>query len=130
REGQADSSTRTWVFTSATLGDDERPTWFTEPCGLGEAEVLRVGSPFDYASQASLYVPRDLPRPNEPTHSGAVAQLAAEGALRLGGRTMVLTTTLRALRSIGEDLQSRFGATGELEVLVQGQWPKRRLIER
>jgi ATP-dependent DNA helicase DinG len=43
---------------------------------------------------------------------------------------MVLTTTLRALRAIGEDLQGRFGGSGRLEILVQGQWPKRRLIER
>ncbi|MEJ6023396.1 ATP-dependent DNA helicase [Ramlibacter sp. PS4R-6] len=130
REGEADASTRAWVFTSATLGDDDRLSWFTEPCGLAESEVLRVESPFDYAAQAAVYVPRDLPRPNDPGHSGAVAKLAAQGALALGGRTMVLTTTLRALRAIGEELQSRFSGTGELEVLVQGQWPKRRLIER
>ena len=125
-----EASQRTWVFTSATLGDDERLSWFTEPCGLGEAEVLRVDSPFDYATQAGLYVPRAMPRPNDPGHSAAVAALAADAARRIGGRTMVLTTTLRALRSIGEDLQRRFDGTGELEVLVQGQWPKRALIER
>jgi ATP-dependent DNA helicase DinG len=130
RQGEAEASTRAWIFTSATLGDDERLSWFTEPCGLGEAEVLRVESPFDYAAQAALYVPRDLPRPNDPGHSAAVAKLAAQGALTLGGRTMVLTTTLRALRAIGDELQARFANSGELDVLVQGQWPKRRLIER
>jgi ATP-dependent DNA helicase DinG len=126
----AEPSGRAWIFTSATLGDDARLSWFTEPCGLEDAQVLRVGSPFDYASQAALYLPRDLPRPNDPAHSARVAALAADAARRLGGRTMVLTTTLRALRTIGEDLQARFDAAGEVEVLVQGQWPKRRLIER
>ncbi|WBY01861.1 ATP-dependent DNA helicase [Ramlibacter tataouinensis] len=121
---------RAWIFTSATLGDDERLSWFTEPCGLQDARVLRVGSPFDYPSQAALYLPRDLPRPADPGHAGAVAQLAAGAAQRLGGRTMVLTTTLRALRAVGEDLQQRFRDSSEVEVLVQGQWPKRRLIER
>ena len=130
REGQAESSTRSWIFTSATLGDDDRLSWFTEPCGLTSADVLRVESPFDYSSQAAVYVPRDLPKPNDPGHSSAVAKLAAQGALQLGGRTMVLTTTLRALRAIGDDLQARFAHSGELEILVQGQWPKRRLIER
>jgi ATP-dependent DNA helicase DinG len=71
-----------------------------------------------------------LPKPNDPGHSGAVALLAEKAAQRLGGRTMVLTTTLRALRAIGEQLQARFAGGMELEVLVQGQWPKRRLIER
>jgi ATP-dependent DNA helicase DinG len=56
--------------------------------------------------------------------------LAAEGGRRLQGRTMVLTTTLRALRAIGESLQRQFEGSGELEVVVQGQWPKRRLMER
>jgi ATP-dependent DNA helicase DinG len=130
RSGEEESSSRAWIFTSATLGDDARLSWFTEPCGLGEAEVLRVGSPFDYASQAAVYVPRELPRPNDPAHSAQVAQLAVDAVRRLGGRTMVLTTTLRALRAIGEALQRRFEGTGEIEVLVQGQWPKRRLIER
>ncbi len=130
REGQPDESRRAWVFTSATLGDDTRLTWFTEPCGLSEAQVLRVGSPFDYATQAALYVPRELPKPNDPAHSAQVAKLAGDGALRLGGRTMVLTTTLRALRAIGEEMQRRFEGAGEIEVLVQGQLPKRRLIER
>jgi ATP-dependent DNA helicase DinG len=39
-------------------------------------------------------------------------------------------TTLRALRAIGEQLQARFDGSSQIEVLVQGQWPKRRLIER
>ena len=129
-EESEEARRRSWIFTSATLGDDPRLRWFTEPCGLEEAEVLRVASPFDYPSQAALYVPRNIPRPNDPGHSAAVANLAQKAALQLGGRTMVLTTTLRALRAIGEQLQARFNGGMELEVLVQGQWPKRRLIER
>jgi ATP-dependent DNA helicase DinG len=129
-EPEAAAGSKAWIFTSATLGDDARLSWFTEPCGLEDAHVLRVGSPFDYPSQAAVYLPRDLPRPNDPGHSQAVARLTAAAAQRIGGRTMVLTTTLRALRAIGEDLQRRFGDGGQLEILVQGQWPKRRLIER
>jgi len=121
---------RAWIFTSATLGDDARLRWFTEPCGLQDAQVLRVGSPFDYTRQAALHVPADFPRPADPAHSGRVAALVGDAAALLGGRTLLLTTTLRALRAAGELLQQRFEATGELEVLVQGQWPKRRLIER
>jgi ATP-dependent DNA helicase DinG len=130
REGGEEASRRSWIFTSATLGDDARLRWFTEPCGLDEAQVLRVESPFDYPSQAGFYVPRSLPRPNDPGHSAAVARLAGDAAARIGGRTMVLTTTLRALRAIGDALQARFDAGSGIEVLVQGQWPKRRLIDR
>jgi ATP-dependent DNA helicase DinG len=41
-----------------------------------------------------------------------------------------LTTTLNAMRNIGEALTAALGQSGELEVLVQGQGPKRRLMER
>jgi ATP-dependent DNA helicase DinG len=124
---------RAWVFTSATLGDEPTLRWFTEPCGLHDAEVLRVKSPFDYASQAALYVPRAFPKPNDPSHSQRVAQLAARGATELGGRTLVLTTTLRALRTIGDTMKQHFellDAALRPEVLVQGELPKRVLMER
>jgi ATP-dependent DNA helicase DinG len=126
----AADSRRAWIFTSATLGDDARLSWFTGPCGLEAAQVLRVDSPFDYPAQAALYLPKGLPKPADPGHPAAVAALAGDAARRLGGRTMVLTTTLRALRAIGEALQRRFDGDPALEVLVQGQWPKRRLVER
>jgi ATP-dependent DNA helicase DinG len=123
-------SAKSWIFTSATLGDDEKLSWFTQPCGLTDAAVLQVGSPFDYASQAAVYIPPDFPKPGDPSHTGRVAQCAAAWSRRLGGRTMVLTTTLRALRAIGEALQASFEQSGDLEVLVQGALPKRELIER
>jgi len=128
-----EDSGRAWVFTSATLGDEPTLRWFTEPCGLGDAEVLRVQSPFDYAAQAGLYVPRAFPKPNDAAHSARVAQLAARGAAELGGRTLVLTTTLRALRAIGDEMKQQFErleADVRPEVLVQGELPKRVLMDR
>jgi ATP-dependent DNA helicase DinG len=124
-----DMSLRSWVFTSATLGDDAALSWFTEPCGLTDATTLKVQSPFDYASQAAVYVPPHLPRPNDPAHSIGVAALCAHAALALGGRTLMLTTTLRALRVIGDALAERLAGSG-LDVLVQGQAPKRELVQR
>ncbi len=122
---------KAWIFTSATLGDDERLSWFTEPAGLDDATVLRVGSPFDYAQNARLYIPRDFPKPSEAAHPQAVAALAARCARALGGRTFVLTTTLRALQNIGEALRQDFEAGGDgLSVLQQGLAPKRVLLQQ
>ena len=127
---EGEGPARAWVFVSATLGDDARLSWFTQPCGLQDAEVLRIGSPFDYARQAALYVPAHIARPADPAHSGDVARLAGDAAARVGGRTMVLTTTLRALRSIGDALAERFPVSSGIEVLVQGALPKRVLMDR
>ncbi|KNZ32102.1 MAG: helicase [Methylibium sp. NZG] len=128
---QMNAAPKAWVFTSATLGDDDRLSWFTESAGLGDAQILRLGSPFDYAHNARLYVPARFPKPNEAGHPAAVAALAASCALALGGRTFVLTTTLRALQAIGETLRLAFEAQGsDIEVLLQGQLPKRQLMQQ
>ncbi len=121
---------RSWIFTSATLGDDARLRWFTEPCGLIDAEILKIDSPFNYPVQAALYVPRHLPKPSDPGHSAQVAALVARAAPLIGGRTLVLTTTLRALQAVSEALQRHFTDSKTLEILVQGQQSKRELLER
>lgn len=121
---------RAWVFVSATLGDDERLSWFTRSCGLEEADVLRIASPFDYRQQAALYVPAAFPLPGTDAHGQQVARLAATAAQTLGGRTLVLTTTRRALRQIAEALAQHFVGATDIEVLAQGQAPKRVLMAR
>jgi ATP-dependent DNA helicase DinG len=126
----AAAAQRSWVFTSATLGEDDQMRWFTEPCGLSEARKLRVASPFDYANMAAIYVPPAMPKPNDANHIRSVSDWVEKHARHLGGRTLVLTTTLNAMRQIGDALTAALGHSGELEVLVQGQGPKRRLMER
>src|SRR5690606_10497587 len=57
RHGQA------WIFTSATLSVHGDFSHFTSQLGLRGAQTMRWESPFDYASQGLLFVPRDLPLP-------------------------------------------------------------------
>ena len=128
--GSQATSSKSWIFTSATLGEDNHMKWFTEPCGLSHARKLRVASPFDYESMSAIYVPKGMPKPNDFSHTRSVATWVEKYARQLGGRTLVLTTTLNAMRNIGEALTAALAQTGELEVLVQGQGPKRRLMER
>ncbi|WP_374431410.1 ATP-dependent DNA helicase [Ideonella dechloratans] len=122
---------RAWVFTSATLGDDEALSWFSEAAGLDDARKLRVGSPFAYAEHARVYVPPRFPQPNEAAHPVMVGRASAHCAHALGGRTFVLTTTLRAMRTVAEALQKELESLGSsLEVLVQGSAAKRSLLQR
>ena len=121
---------KSWIFTSATLGSDAQLSWFTEPCGLRGSRVLTVDSPFDYPSHAGLYVPHPFVAAGSAQHSQQVAQLVLDAAQRIGGRTLVLTTTLRALQAISEALRASLGLFTELDVLVQGEAPKLALVER
>jgi ATP-dependent DNA helicase DinG len=128
---QRQAARKAWIFTSATLGDDERLSWFAAGTGLEDARVLRVGSPFDYPAQARLWVPTDFPLPQDATHPAAVGRLAAACAARLAGRTFVLTTTLRALPLIAQALRAALQDDGaDMRVLVQGEEPRRSLLQR
>ncbi len=53
-----------WIFTSATLTVDNRFAHFVAEMGLAGSAELILDSPFDYAEQARLCVPRFLPEPN------------------------------------------------------------------
>jgi ATP-dependent DNA helicase DinG len=124
---QRHAAPKAWVFTSATLGVDEHLAWFAEPTGLDDAAKLVVGSPFNYQAHARVWVPAALPKPNEPGHPGAVGALAGRLASALGGRTFVLTTTLRVLPLVAEALRQ---AAPHLTILVQGTEPRRALLQR
>jgi ATP-dependent DNA helicase DinG len=47
-----------------------------------------------------------------------------DAAQRIGGRTLVLTTTLKALHAISASLRTSLGLFADLDVLVQGEAPK------
>lgn len=118
---------KAWIFTSATLGADASLGWFTAQAGLEDAPKLVVGSPFDYTANARVWVPAPFPKPNDAAHPAAVGALAGRLASALGGRTFVLTTTLRVLPLVAQALRA---AAPELMVLVQGSEPRRALLQR
>lgn len=126
----AEGENTAWIFTSATLGADEKLTLFTKACGLEGATIMQVASPFNYADQAALYVPAFLPKPSDYGHTQAVADFSEQAVQRLGGRTLVLTTTLKALRTIAEQLRQNLMHRDDIEVLVQGEGSKQHLMER
>lgn len=128
---QRRAGARSWIFTSATLGDDDALSWFTAGTGLEDARCLRVGSPFDYPGQARLWIPSPFPLPQDGGHPAAVGRLAARCAVALGGRTFVLTTTLRVLPDIAAALRAHLDAQRvEVQVLIQGEEPRRTLMAR
>jgi ATP-dependent DNA helicase DinG len=122
---------KAWILTSATLGDDAELSWFVRSAGLDGCRTLRVGSPYDYARNARLWIPPGLPAPSTSQHPLAVAEVAAPLAAVLGGRTFVLATTLRVLPIIAQQLKTYFQQQGlAIEVLVQGSHTKRYLLEQ
>ena len=115
-----------WVFTSATLAVGDSFTHYTERLGLDEAETRRWESPFDFANQALLYVPRGMPEPRDPDFGARVLDVALSLIEASGGRCFLLFTSHRALREAAEVLADRLA----YPLLVQGEAPRAELLER
>jgi ATP-dependent DNA helicase DinG len=116
------------ALTSATLRAGASFDYVRQRLGLDHelADELTVPSPFDYARQALLYLPRDLPDPREPGFIEAACVRVAELCAITGGRAFVLFTSHRALR----DAARRLAATLPYELLVQGDMPRATLLDR
>jgi ATP-dependent DNA helicase DinG len=128
---QVDQTGRAWIFTSATLAVGRDFSHYTGQLGLGDAETGCWDSPFDYAAQALLYVPRGLPAPNSLEHTNAVVDAALPVLKASGGRAFLLFTTLRALTAARERLAMLFERDGlRYPVLVQGEGSKTDLLLR
>ena len=78
-----------------------------------DATVLRVGSPFDYARAARAVRAARLSQAERPgARARGRRRSPARCARALGGRTFVLTTTLRALRADRRRAARRLDAAG------------------
>jgi ATP-dependent DNA helicase DinG len=124
----ADSG-RAWIFTSATLAVGRDFSLYQRELGLADAATGCWESPFDYALQALLYVPRDLPPPNSREHTEAVVAAALPVLKASGGRAFLLFTTLRALNVARELLAVAFERDGlDWPLLVQGEGSRSELL--
>ena len=117
-----------WIFTSATLAVREDFGHFAGRLGLSDAATLRLDSPFDYARQALLYLPRALPEPSDPAYGEAVVDTAQPLLESARGGAFVLFTSHRALRHAAERLAPRLPVG--LTLLVQGTAPREQLLRR
>ncbi len=121
---------RAWIFTSATLAVKNNFEHFTHGLGLDDAECASWSSPYDYPSQAMLYVPQGLPAPNHPDHTQAVVDAALPLIEANRGRAFVLCTSLRAVGKATERLKQVFQERDwPFPVLQQGDAPRPTLLE-
>ncbi|HEU0229650.1 MAG TPA: ATP-dependent DNA helicase [Burkholderiaceae bacterium] len=120
-----------WILTSATLSVQGRFDYFVGQLGLEDAETRRWESPFDYATQGVLFVPKGLPVPGSPLFNERFVQVLVPVIQACGGGVLVLCTTLRAVDHIAELLRDAFDEAGiERVVLRQGDGSRRILLDR
>jgi ATP-dependent DNA helicase DinG len=120
-------------MTSATLTVGQSFRYFEERVGLdrtepGRLSELLLASPFDFARQALLAIPTDLPEPGRPGYPEQVRDLTEQAILAAGGRSFVLFTAYSLLRRVHGELAPVLGARG-YHCLRQGEDSRHRLLK-
>jgi ATP-dependent DNA helicase DinG len=122
---------RAWIFTSATLAVGGDFSHYRGQMGLSDAQAQAWESPFDFAANALLYVPKGMPEPNTPDYTRAVVAAALPAIEASGGRAFLLFTSLRAMREGYDLLRDAFARRGhEFPLLMQGEGSRTELLER
>lgn len=121
----AQSPRRSWIFTSATLMVDGGFAHFQETMGLQSAQTMTLGSPFNYAEQALLCVPRFLPEPSHRDMQTHLLDIAKKLVKAANGRCFLLFTSHYMLRTVAASLQAEITN----KVLVQGTTTKQALLD-
>lgn len=114
------------ILTSATLRVGGSFDYVKKRLGINEGVgELVVPSPFDYEKNCLVYVPSEMPDPNEPGFAGAVAKAIIDITAASHGRALGLFTSHRILRAVAARLKENFPYT----LLVQGDAPREKLLD-
>ena len=115
---------RATILTSATLTVEGSFDYVKGRLGVSEADCVRVQSEFDFAEQAILYLPKQMPPPKSPQYGDAVAREVRDLLLRTEGRAFVLFTSYSMLRSVRDLVEPDL----PYPVIVQGTAPRSTLL--
>ena len=115
-----------WVFTSASLAVRDDFSHFNDRLGITPGIEAVLPSPFDYTTQGALYLPPDLPEPNQPEHTETLLESVYPLIQAAGGGVFVLFTSHRAL-SAAQNWFAHQRLPGPL--FVQGTGARSRLLD-
>jgi len=118
------------VLTSATLSVSGNFQHFLGQLGLEEAQTAKWESPFDYASQGLLFVPESLPVPQHPRFYEAFVDTLLPLITCSPGGVLVLCTTLRAVETVAQLLQTGLQARAREQPLAQGPQHDRPVLQQ
>jgi ATP-dependent DNA helicase DinG len=123
------------ILTSATLstnsGDDKKGFDFLAGrIGLEDFDAVKLGSPFDYQRQVTVYIEKDLPDPNDSAFTEAAAETLKKYILQTAGRAFVLFTSYVMLETMADKLSGWLGEN-DIELLQQGAgFDRTKLLKR
>ncbi len=91
------------VLTSGTLAASRGDCAHTAATlGMSDAQVLVLGSPFDYARQVRVYVEPQVPDPRAPEYTACLAERVMHHIVATDGGAFVLCTSFKSLQALVE----------------------------
>ncbi len=107
------------VLTSATLTTHGEFDYLKQRLNAEDSDEMTVGSPFDYENAVMIYLPQDIPEPNDAYgHQKITEDTIVRLARVTGGRMLVLFTSYAQLRKTSQAISS---ALSKLDITVYEQ---------
>ena len=108
------------ILTSATLTTHGTFDYMRNALGAVDAEELALGSPFDYEGSTLLFLPNDIPEPNQHGYAQAVERALIQLGRATGGRMLSLFTSYAQLRNTSRTISGPLADEG-IYVYEQGE---------
>ncbi|MGC8801495.1 MAG: helicase C-terminal domain-containing protein [Chloroflexus sp.] len=129
-QSQLFAQKQTSILASATLSITGNFSFVKSRIGLDECTELMLDSPFDYTQQALVYIPNDIPEPNQRGYQQMIEQAIVDLAVAAEGRMLALFTASNALRQTYTAIQEPLEDHG-IGVMAQGiDGSRRALVDR
>jgi ATP-dependent DNA helicase DinG len=112
------------ILTSATLSADGASDksgfeFFAGRIGLDDFDAVKLGSPFDYEKQVTMYIEKQLPDPNHPAFIEKAADAIKKYIAKTQGRAFVLFTSYSMLDEASQKLEDWL-KENDIKLLRQG----------
>lgn len=105
------------IYTSATLSVDDSFESFEQAVGLNQsegssAEMLQIESSYDFDANMRVYLPTDMPEPQEASYLPTLETFLARLHLAQGGSILTLFTNRKEMEKCFEGVNPQIKAAG------------------
>ncbi|MDX6767004.1 MAG: helicase C-terminal domain-containing protein [Candidatus Methylacidiphilales bacterium] len=120
----------TAIMTSATLSVGEGLDYFQKRVGAFEADTLQLDSPFDYARQMKVFIPKRMPEPSQGREYEEALQRWIRYFLgQTGGRAFVLFTSYGAMQRVAQGMAGWLAEQGWPFMLQGGGMSRKKMLD-
>jgi len=113
-----------WILTSATLAVNKSFSHFQTETGFLDSKTLLLDSPFDYANNAMIYVPKDVPDANDFSFNREICEHVLPLIEQTKGGVFFLFTSHKALNAAAQFFHEKT----DKPLFVQGQGSRHKIL--